>query len=690
MNPGRNEPCSCGSGRKFKHCCQGKNEFRPLAGKTDRFDAARAMREAESFRNAGRLREAELLYRQVLQAAPNHAHALNALGVVAFAAGHPAEAEQLVRHAIASNGKIPAFWQNLGGILTTLGRSIEAEEVCRKALQLDRGHAETHNNLGSVLQQQGRFPEAIASYRQALNLKPGHSVIMKNLGALLFAHGDRDEAAALLHKAIELDPNCAEAYSILGSSLQQAGNLAQALEYHQKALRLNPGVAEIHHNIGITLCLIGNFREGVASFVNALRIDPRSASTHGHLIFYLDLIAGYSTADLQAERKKWASLHADPLLQEMKYPNMPDPERILRIGYVSGDFREHSAANGFVSLLGKFDRSKFEVYAYSTSDKIDDTTRLLQQNVTAWRDIHDQSDEEITSLIRRDEIDILVDLSGHTAGNRLLVFARKPAPVQVSAMGYPTGTGMRAMDAILADPIVVPPEEKHLYAEDVRYLPCVIDYSAKRDFPDVNELPALAGEGITFGSFNRFPKLSEETLRLWAQLLSVIPKSRMVLKAGELDDVQVRKSIMRHFENAGISPERIILLGKSSWADHVGACRQVDIALDPFPHGGGVTTIESIMMGVPVLTLRYPTFVGRVSASILTTLGLTGWIAENPEDYVRIAIEKSHDLAALSRLRTELRSVLSSSILGDPDYYLRAAEKEYRVLWQEWCARQAC
>jgi predicted O-linked N-acetylglucosamine transferase (SPINDLY family) len=390
---------------------------------------------------------------------------------------------------------------------------------------------------------------------------------------------------------------------------------------------------------------------------------------------------------LYGERKKWDEIYAAPLWQDTPHTNDPTPTRRLRIGYVSADFRAHSAARIFGGMLTRYDHSQFDVFAYSNlNGKDDEITELFKRNVTAWRNIVGVSDEAVAEMIREDEIDILVDLSGHTAGNRLLVFARKPAPIQITAWGYATGTGMRAMDVFFTDPVMVPPNEKPYFTEEVRYLPSVVGAFFNEPFPDVNELPALSDGIITFGSLNRLTKVSAEAYRVWAEVLLAVPRSRLILKTPELNDAAVRERVAGHFTQAGVAAERIIMRGKSSWHDHMQAYNQIDMALDPFPHGGGVTALEGLMMGVPVITLRWPTVVGRLSASIMTTLGLTDWITETQEQYVALAIRKASDLQSLAELRQQLRGMFTSSIIGDQVAYTRAVEQEYRLLWKEWCA----
>ena len=393
------------------------------------------------------------------------------------------------------------------------------------------------------------------------------------------------------------------------------------------------------------------------------------------------------TASLQEERKRWDAAQTAHLQQRRVHSNMPDPARRLRVGYVSADFREHSAIRVFGGMLTRYDRSQFDVFAYSNFKRQDDRfTNLFRQNVTAWRNISRLSDDAVEQMILDDRIDILVDLSGHSVGNRLLVFARKPAPIQITAWGYATSTGMKAMDVFFADPVVVPPEDRQYFTEQVRYLPCVAGAFFNELFPDVNVLPALSGGTVTFGSFNRLAKVSDMSFRAWADVLQAVPGSRLILKTAELDDAANRERVIGHFTKAGIAAERIIMQGKTSWFEHVKAYNQIDFALDPFPHGGGVTALEGLMMGVPIIVLRWPTVTGSTSASIMTALGLTDWIAETREQYVELAAQKASDLQSLAALRQQLRDIFTSSTMGNQVAYARAVEQEYRKLWQEWCA----
>ena len=613
---GRNDPCTCGSGKRSKQCCfqLDKTQIKQddlLMGNSDLFQAALGHHQA------GRLPQAESIYRKILQAEPNHAEALHFLGVIAHQAGRDEIAVDLISKAINISPS-SQMYSNLGAALYAHGKLDEAEVSYRRALEIKPDFADVHYSLGLTLNRLGKFNDAVVSYRLALEIKPDFAE----------AHGD------------------------LGNALQNLGQLDSAQASYRRALEIKPDFAEVHSN----------------------------------LIFYMDMSATAGLPELQRERIKWDQAHAAPLWREPVHSNDRSPDRRLRVGYVSGDLRDHSAAKGFTGLLTRYDRSQFDVYAYSNyKGKGDNFTELFKQNVTVWRNIGGLPDDAVAKMIREDKIDILVDLSGHSAGNRLLVFARKPAPIQITGWGYGTSTGMRVMDVFFTDPVVVPPEDRQYFTEEVRYLSSVAAPFFIGHYPEVNELPALSDGVITFGSFNRLAKVSDKAYRAWAEVLLAVPHSRLVMKAAELDDAASRERVAGHFTKAGVAADRIIMRGGTSWGEHVQAYNQIDLALDPFPHGGGVTTLEGLMMGVPVITLRWPTIAGRVSASIMTVLGLTDWIAETQEEYVALAIQKAKDVRSLAALRQQLRSRVTS-VIGDQEAYARNVEQEYRVLWQRWCA----
>jgi len=702
---------------------------------TDSQAVGQALQQAITLHQAGNLQEAELLYRTILKARPDHPDANHNLGVLAVQVQQPSAGLPHFKAALEANpdqgqywlsyidaliqtgqtdvarqvleegrqhglqgesvetvaGRLPPGTQEISSLTTLFGegRYAEAEATARRLTEIFPHDGVGWKALGAAFKLQGQTTESLEPMRKAAELMPEDAEAHSNLGAALKDLGQLEDAVASFRRAIEIDPYYANAHSNMGVALQTLEQLSGAVASHRRALEINPNSAENHFNLGNSMLAIAQLDNAVAKYRKALEIKPDYLKAHSNLIFTLDLTAGADITVLQHERNRWNLIHAAPLAAN-HYPhaNHPDPERRLRIGYVSADFRVHSASQVFGFMLVNFDPTYFDVFAYSNSTIVDSCTCIFKERVTHWRNISALSDDAVAEMIRQDSIDILVDLSGHSLGNRLLVFARKPAPIQITAWGYIGGTGLKAMDVFFADPVIVPPDEKHFYAEEVRYLPNVVGHYSSREFPAVNPLPALSADRITFGSFNRLAKVSDQAYQVWAQLLLAIPDSMMVLKTGELDDAVVKERVVKQFTKAGVDPSRIKLLGKSAWDDHIAAFGQVDIALDPFPHCGGVTTLEELMMGVPVVTLRCPTVAGRLSASILSTLGLTDWISESPEQYIEIAKQKAKNLTALADLRQQLRTILTTSIIGDNNAYVRAVEKEYRQLWREWCGNR--
>ena len=634
----------------------------------------------------GQLEDAAECYRQAIALTPHYAEAYSNLGYVFEVQGNLDEAVVHYRKATECNSNLLPAHQNLGFALLNLGQNDAAEESLLRVIALAPEHATALQSLGVIAAQRGDFLQAETLLRRALELQPDFADAHSNLGNTLKGLDRLNEAEASYRRATQINPDYADAHNNLGLTLKELGRLDEAEASYRRAIQINPNYAEAHNNLGNALNGLGRLDEAETCYRQALQIKPDYAEAHSNLIFTLDLKVGAGIAFLQEERKRWNAAHAIHLHQQRVHFNIPAPERRLRIGYVSADFRMHSATVAFGAMLVNFDPSRFDVIAYSNTTKEDAMTRIFQQSATCWRKIVGLSDDAVADLIRQDEIDILVDLSGHSAGNRLLLFARKPAPIQITAWGYASSTGLTAMDVFFADPVVVPLEERQFYTEQVRYLPNVVGHFSHHVYPTVNALPALSTKGIIFGSSNRLVKISEASYRTWAEVLLAIPRSRLILKTPELNDAAARERVAGHFTQAGVEADRIIMRGGTSWHEHMQAYNQIDIALDPFPHGGGVTALEGLMMGVPMINLRGSTVAGRLSASIMTTLGLPDWIAETQKEYVELAIQKADDLQSLAELRQQLRGTFTSSAIGDQAAYARVVEKEYRQLWQEWCA----
>ena len=633
----------------------------------------------------GQFAEAVQHLKLLLQAGVGDVDTLQDIADALTASGQFAEALDYYAKAVTLEPKRAELHFNLGFVTQRLALHLQSAGHYGDALKLRPSWADAHYSLGNVLRDLDRLVESEASYRGALQIKPDFADAHSNLGNVLRDLGRLEESEASCRRALQIKPDFAEGHCKLGNTLLDLGRLMESEASYRRALQIKPDFAEAHNNLGNTLSNLGRQVESEASYRRALQVKPDFAEAYGNLIFSLDFSESASVASCQAERKAWADRHAQLLYQNPVFLNSTNAQRPVRIGYVSADFREHSAARCFGSMLLHFDRQHYEVFAYSNSLIEDATTHRFKKSVTGWRSIVGKTDAMVVELIRRDQIDILVDLSGHSSGNRLLVFARKAAPVQITAWGHATGTGMRAMDIFFTDEVMVPLEEQRFYAEAIHYLPNALCYSTDGALPSVGPLPVLEKELFTFGSLNRLSKLTDPTVALWSRILQAVPESRLMLKFGGLDDERTRAHIEERFDQYGIGKERLELQGATSWDLHMAAYNRLDIVLDPFPMNGGVTTLEGLLMGVPVVALRGRTIAARVSASILTTLGLTDWIAESQEDYVQLAVSKSKQIQELSCLRGALRDRVKKSVLGDPKAYVTAVEAGYQKIWQEWC-----
>jgi predicted O-linked N-acetylglucosamine transferase (SPINDLY family) len=717
MKPGRNDPCPCGSGRKYKQCCG-------VPGRAAMVSVPQLLQSALASHQAGQLQQAEALYRQALAAAPDHPDALHLLGVLCYQSGRPEAAVDLIGRALAAKPAFPHACLNLGIALQSLGRAGEAAAACQRAIALSPGYAEAHYTLGVALKDLGRVDDAAAEYSRAIALNPDYAEAHHNLGALLNDLGRAEEAAQCCRRALALKPDYAMAHYNLGLALQRSRHLEEAVASYRRATELRPEFAEAHNNLGIVLNDLGRFGEAAAACRRAIAALPSLADAHNNLgnalkdggmldeaiecyrralelrpdlavvqsslLFLLNYHEAYDPEALFGEHLAWARRHAEPLSAlAMPHGNDPDPSRRLKIGYVSADLRDHAVAYFLEPVLEHHEPSRVEVYCYGNHPRVDDVTLRLQEHTDHWRSIAGMSDEAAAALIRADAIDILIDLSGHTAHNRLTLFARRPAPVQATWIGYPNTTGMSAMDYRLTDANLDPIGMTGRYhSEQLVRLPVSACFRPAVHAPEVGELPALAAGHITFASFNNFTKVTAETIACWSQVLEAVPASRLMLLIGEAENPDARQRVEALFARHGIAPERLQLVGRRPLAEYLALHQQVDIALDPFPYNGGTTSVHSLWMGVPVVTLAGSTAVSRVGVTILANAGLAELIAQSVDEYVEIARSLAQDTARLGRMRAGLRADLQASPLFDAEALTRALEESYRNMWKIWCTRK--
>lgn len=654
-------------------------------------DDAQRLQIALAHHRAGRLQSAEALYREILARDPSCVGALHHLGVVAHQLGdHPAAAE-LIRQAALAAPNQPAIHSNLGEAYRHLQRFDEAIASFRQALALQANRPDTLNNLGLALGAQGRTDEAIACFRRAIALQPGFGQAHYNLGAALIAQGRHDDAVPHFQRAAALHPEAPEIHCNLGCLLAQQGRSDEALACFQQALALQPNFPNALDNLGSLFCNQGRLDEALACYRRARSLAPDRPDFQSNVIQALLYHPHCSAAEMGDELRRWQDDHARPLTRFVgPHDHDRTSDRPLRVGYVSPDFRLHAVAFFLLPLLEAHDRRGFHVTCYFSHVRSDDVTARFRAWAAEWRSLVGVTDEAAAAMIRRDRIDILVDLSGHMAGNRLPLFARKPAPIQVSFLGFPGSTGLGAIDYrltdALADPVGAP---TGFYPEALVRLPetawCFAPLSGS---PPVADSPAARHGYVTFGCFNNFAKITDDVLRLWARILFRVPRSRLTLKNQAVGTPSVASRLRSFFAQQGIATDRLQLVAHQAAAlDHLRCYDEVDLAVDTFPYHGTTTTCEALWMGVPVVTLCGQTHAARVGVSLLTNAGLPEFIADGFDAYVEIAAAAGLDLARLASLRERLRARMQRSPLMDAPRFASSVESAYRVMWQRRCAQ---
>jgi protein O-GlcNAc transferase len=522
---------------------------------------------------------------------------------------------------------------------------------------------------------------------RVLERDPGMVKAWELLGVAALNLGDYPAAAERFERVLALAGDEAQALANAAEANRRADRGDRALELIERALALKPGFAPFLHIRVLALETSWRSEEALAACREALRLHPDFAGLHTSHMTLLNR-AGADPALILEAHCRWAECCAASDTSTPQHRNPPQPERRLRIGYVSADFRRHAMSDFVLPLLQHHDPARVEVYCYSNTPVIDDITRRCEALVPHWRDIVGLADAAAADVIRDDGIDILVDLSGHSSGNRLGLFARKPAPVQVTYLGYPGTTGLAQMDYRITDARADPPgsSEAH-YREQLLRLPhSVWCFAPPLQMPEVGPLPAFAAGHITFGSLNSAFKLTPQLVALWSGLLVALPESRLVLAGVPAGTPRAR--ISREFESNGVDAARLEFHGFLPWEEFWALHGRIDIALDPFPCNGGATSCETLWLGVPLINLAGEAFLERAGLSILSTIGLQDLVAHSPDEYLRIALDLAQDQARLARLRSGMRERMRASPLLAAAAFTRDLEDCYRAAWRQWCARQ--
>ncbi|TWB04565.1 tetratricopeptide repeat protein [Bradyrhizobium stylosanthis] len=686
----------------------------------DHFDALHFL--GLCVQQSGRLDEAQQLLERAIAIDPRSHEAHNNLATVCFVLQKFEAARACQERAIALKPNFVPALVGLGNTLLQMKLREQAIEMYDRAIALKPDHADALCNRGLAELALGQFERSRQSLERALLFQPRHAEALAGKGVVSIELKHFDEAEAALAAALAIRPGSAKILAQRGRLSYELQRLEPALADFEAALAISPGL-ELALRGKAQVCLtMGKTAQAMAAAAALIERNPRSEvglammgfahSNQGEMdaaIEYLDralaIRPDYGDAitgkiflqDFRAEadfaiqqdvRRDWWDSIGSKIPRRKLQERSLDPDRQIVVGYVAAEFRQHSAGLTLLPILRHHDRASFKINCYSCSPSRDELTAKFKSLADVWVDAWQLSDDELADRIEADKVDILIDVSGHTTGNRLPVFARKPAPIQATGFGHATGTGLQTMDYVLADPVFIPQSARHLLAEKVFDLPCLNTIDPILDVSP-SELPMLRNGHVTFGVFNRVNKISDQAIGVWSRLMRELPGSKIILKHTLLDDALVRDGVIARFVAQGIAEEDITCLGTTSRDDHLLAFGKVDISLDTFPQNGGISTWESIYKGVPVVAKLGNGASSRAGASIVTSVGLGDWVAEDDEGYIEIARRFASQPELLAKLRADLPARIAASPAGNVEIYTRELEAGYRQFWRDYCAAAA-
>lgn len=625
-----------------------------------------------------------------LRVMPTHAPALAEIGTCFARTGRTREGIPYLQEGLRLLPNMPLAQYSLGLALLTENRRNEALEALDKAIALDAGQAAAYRTRGLAHVMDGAFDKAVEDLQAAATIDSQNYKAILELG-MNFGMADRVvQAGRLFELAAESAPSVALPQYLYGHFLINHRQFERGLGYIDRALALDPLQAEHHVARGFGFLGQGRVEEAVDAYRRAGELDPASAPVAGTLLFALQHKPGVTREELLHEHKRWATLYRPHAPRDrLAFANAPDPTRKPRLGLVSADLHRHAVSFLVLRAVEQLAALGHEIVCYKTDSKRqdDDFSDRYKAVSVAWRDVSGIDDLALAQQIAEDRVDILFDLAGHTAGNRLSVFAGRAAPIQLSWAGYVGTVGLDTYDGLVADAVEIPPAHDANYVERPIRLPdCYVCYHPPADAPEVPPLPSAAGGRFTFGCFNRPAKLNGEVGKAWARILDQVPDSRILMVYGGLGEQSTKDAVYAVLGRGGVPCERVELIGEAEQSKLLAAYGEVDLALDPFPYSGGVTTLEAMWMGVPTVTFVGDTFAGRHSATHLTAAGLGQFCTPSIDDYVALAVGWTHRRDELAQLRRSLRARVAASPLCDAPRFADNLSRELMRLWTEWCA----
>lgn len=623
---------------------------------------------------AGRYDEMRQLAQRLLRKSPANATVLKALGVAQSALGRDADAIEPLQRAARIAPSDAAVHGNLAQALAAVKRAAEAEASFRHALSLDPQLANAWSGLGQLLVDGGRVAEAIPCLQRSVSLRPQSAAFWNRLGNAQRKAARHADARAAYERAIALRQDVPDTYSNLGLLLADMGDIAAAEEHLRRAVALAPDRAESRASLGLFLLTsAGRLAEACQCYEAALQREPGALTIRSNYLFALNYVPGVTAERMKEEAQAFgreASAQARGPLRAAR----PDKtaSQPLRVGFVSGDLRTHPVGYFLESVLEHWPSDRVELLAYAAHPVEDETSARMRPKFSRWTRIASMGDQDAARVVANDGLDLLLDLSGHTANNRLPLFAWRPAPVQATWLGYFGTTGVEQIDWLVADPVSISPHEDARFTERVWRLPHTrLCFTAPADAPAIAALPALQEGRITFGNFQALAKLNDAVLGVWSRVLAAVPGSHLRIQNPQLGDAQSQEALLARMAAQGIDAARVTLLGRQPRAAYLAAHSEVDLILDTFPYPGGTTTCEALWMGVPTVTLSGDTMIGRQGHSLLAAAGLADWVARDANEYVDRAVAAARDLPALASLRASMRERIASSPLFDAKAFAR-------------------
>ena len=640
-------------------------------------------------RNLLRIDDAIFYYKKAIEINPVYTEAINNLASIYLSKGDLGRAHTYFEKALVIKPDyVPALY-NLGLIAKKNGQRERAKEFLQKTVEYRPDHADAWRTISEIFIQEGDLKQAQTAIEKSL-LEGVTKESLLISSALANRRGDYKLAIEQLETALLIAPDDFDILKNLGALYSHLDMYEKACFFCEKALELRPSDSELLNNLGNAYKGFGLLEKSVSYYKAAIENDPDDSRIYSNLLLAMIYSAESTPEEIAMFSRNYGDLIERSVKRHQMRPRNLDPERRLRIGYVSPDFRNHSVNYFFEHILERHDRNNFEIYGYSSAPDTDAVTERLKAKFDKWRDIYSTKNDESAALIDEDEIDILIDMAGHTANNRLLVFARRPAPVQVSWLGYPATTGIKTMDYRITDHFAEPiGMTEHLNTENLLRMPDIFCcYGIPGKVVSVREKPCFEDNGyITFGCFNTFTKVTDPVLRCWQRIMSRVPESRLLLEIRGIElNTKFREEVFARLHDSGLPMDRVILEPRKKENQFI-LYNRIDIALDPFPCAGGTTSMDTLWMGVPLITLAGGHFVSRMGVTILSNAGLSELIALTEDEYIEKAVEIALDLDKLQRIRAGLRAKVMASPLMDGDRFTRNLEKAYRRIWQDWCAR---